>query len=74
MYGFDFSEKYGKLGEGFAECHHTKPPSTLKPGEKTKLSDLAVVCSNCHRMLHRAKPWLSIGELRAAISSDLEDC
>lgn len=62
--GFDFSAKYGELGEGFAECHHTKPLSTLKPGEKTKLSDLAVVCANCHRMLHRAKPWISIEELK----------
>ncbi|MEW8459446.1 MAG: HNH endonuclease [Candidatus Thiodiazotropha endolucinida] len=70
--GFDFSEKYGALGHGFAECHHTKPVSSLKPGEKTKLSDLAVVCANCHRMLHRAKPWISIEELRsAAVYCDL---
>ncbi|MEW8195555.1 MAG: HNH endonuclease [Candidatus Thiodiazotropha sp.] len=69
--GFDFSEKYGELGEGFAECHHTKPLSTLIPGEKTKLSDLAVVCANCHRMLHRAKPWLSIDDLKKTISDIL---
>lgn len=66
--GFDFADKYGTVGEGFAECHHTKPVSTLKPSEKTKLSELAIVCANCHRMLHRAKPWLSIGELKFVIS------
>lgn len=51
--GFDFAETYGSLGEGFAECHQTKPLATLEPGEKTRLSDLAIVCANCHRMLHR---------------------
>jgi len=62
--GFDFSTVYGELGEGFIECHHTKPVSEYKPNEKTKLSDLALVCSNCHRMLHRRRPWLGISELR----------
>jgi 5-methylcytosine-specific restriction protein A len=62
--GFDFAETYGSVGEGFAECHHNKPVSELRPGEKTKLSDLSVLCANCHRMLHRAKPWLAVNELR----------
>jgi predicted HNH restriction endonuclease len=30
MCGFDFKDKYGELGEGFAECHHTIPVSELK--------------------------------------------
>ena len=49
---FDFKKKYGALGEGFIECHHKKP---IAEGGKreTKLKDLAIVCSNCHRMLHR---------------------
>jgi hypothetical protein len=34
--GFDFREHYGDHGEGFIECHHTKPVHTLKPGDKTK--------------------------------------
>ncbi|WP_394342507.1 HNH endonuclease [Taibaiella helva] len=48
--GFDFFQTYGPLGADFIECHHTKPLATYKAGEKTKLADLAVVCSNCHRM------------------------
>jgi 5-methylcytosine-specific restriction protein A len=62
--GFNFKEQYGARGEGFIECHHTKPLSGLKDGEKTKLTDLAVVCSNCHRMIHRKRPWLSLNELK----------
>lgn len=62
--GFDFAQAYGDLGKGFAECHHILPLSTLASPKKTKLSDLAIVCANCHRMLHRARPWKSIEELR----------
>jgi 5-methylcytosine-specific restriction protein A len=61
---FDFAVRYGKLGEGFAECHHGRPISTLKAGDKTKLSELHIVCANCHRMLHRERPWLSVEQLR----------
>jgi len=61
---FDFSKTYGKHGEGYIECHHTVAVSSLLPGQKTKIQDLALVCSNCHRMLHRAKPWLSIEQLK----------
>jgi 5-methylcytosine-specific restriction enzyme A len=61
--GFDFVTVYGDHGEGFIECHHTKPVSELKVGEKTKLSDLSLVCSNCHRMIHRKRPWLSVEKL-----------
>ena len=31
---------------------------------KTSISDLVLICSNCHRMIHRKKPWLSIDELK----------
>lgn len=61
--GFDFAKTYGELGEGFAECHHTKPVSELTPGEKTKLSDLAILCANCHRMIHKQRPWLTLNDL-----------
>lgn len=65
--GFDFRAIYGLLGDGFAECHHEKPLSTLRPGEKTKLSDLRILCANCHRMVHRSRPWLAVEDLRALI-------
>ncbi len=65
--GFDFAEKYGKLGYGFAECHHNKPVSELKPGEKTKINDLSIICANCHRIIHKTKPWLSVEGLKAFI-------
>lgn len=51
--GFDFQKVYGELGEGYAECHHTAPVATLNPGTNTRLTDLCILCSNCHRMIHR---------------------
>lgn len=64
---FDFASVYGDLGNQFAECHHTKPVSKMKHGEKTKQSDLSIVCANCHRMLHRARDVLSIDGLKAIL-------
>jgi hypothetical protein len=70
---FDFAAVYGPLGEGFAECHHRVPLSQLAAGHKTKLSELAIVCANCHRMLHRSRPMMSVEQLRAVIRSRLVD-
>ena len=67
--GFDFRERYGERGDGYIECHHTKPVHALKPGDKTKAEDLRLLCSNCHRMVHAKQPWLTIDELTAALRS-----
>jgi 5-methylcytosine-specific restriction enzyme A len=51
--GFDFVERYGPLGEGYAQVHHLLPLSSSPPeGRKTGLKDLAIVCANCHVMIH----------------------
>jgi 5-methylcytosine-specific restriction protein A len=56
--GFDFAARYGEIGVGFAECHHLRP---LTEGRRTtKPEDLAIVCANCHRMIHRRSPPLSL--------------
>jgi len=65
--GFDFFQTYGPLGEFYMECHHTKPVSRMADNEKTKLADLALVCANCHRMLHRQIETLSIEQLRRLV-------
>lgn len=62
---FDFEAAYGNVGEDFIEGHHTKPLSELAGETETKVSDIALVCSNCHRMLHRRRPWLGIEDLLA---------
>ena len=61
---FDYYAIYGEIGKGFIECHHRKPLSELEPNTETKLSDLALVCANCHRMLHKSINTLSIEDLK----------
>lgn len=67
--GFDFFLTYGNIGEDYIEVHHKKPVSKMKEGDKTKIQDVAVVCSNCHKMIHRKKPWLTIEQLKKVIKA-----
>lgn len=49
----DMGDIYGPLGEGYIEAHHKLPVAQIEEGETTKLADLAALCANCHRMIHR---------------------
>jgi 5-methylcytosine-specific restriction endonuclease McrA len=51
--GMKFSEIYGDLGSGYIEAHHKIPVASLDDGNKTCLSDLAALCANCHRVIHK---------------------
>ena len=62
---FDFAKTFGEHGAGYIEAHHTIPVHQMQPGHKTKITDLALVCSNCHRMLHTMKPLIDIKQLKA---------
>ena len=68
--GFDFSSVYGDIGQGFIEGHHIKPVSQLQPNEKTHIEDIVLLCSSCHSMIHRRKPWFSKSQLQKLISHD----
>jgi hypothetical protein len=51
--GFDFLEVYGEIGRGFAHVHHLLPLDDPRRPSRTRLSDLAIVCPNCHAIVHR---------------------
>ena len=62
---FDFGKVFGDLGKGFIHVHHLKQLAEV--GQEYQLDpieDLRPVCPNCHAMLHRRKPALSIEELK----------
>ena len=61
---FDFEKVYGEIGKDFIEGHHIIPVSELNEGDRTKVEDIILVCSNCHKMLHRKRPWLLPKELK----------
>lgn len=51
---FDFMKTYGKHGENYIEVHHLTPLHTLKSEALIDYKkDMTVLCSNCHRMVHR---------------------
>lgn len=71
---FSFYEKYGELGQGFIEAHHKTPLSDTKTETKTTVNDIALLCSNCHKMIHKRlsdkdnKKIMGIDELRKLIN------
>lgn len=64
---FNFEACYGEIGKGYIEAHHLTPLHKLK-GQKVALNpktDFAVLCSNCHCMIHRSKFVSQVKEFRA---------
>ncbi|QKK20804.1 HNH endonuclease [Rhizobium indicum] len=66
---FDFHKAYGAIGANFIEAHHSVPVCEMRPGDKTKPGDMMMLCSNCHRMVHRIRPWQnSVSKLKALLA------
>lgn len=70
---FDFYDFYGDSGKGFIEMHHKNPVFKYEDEDfeiflKEALKNIAPVCSNCHRIIHRfLKNQLTIEELRKKV-------
>ncbi len=66
-----FTEKYGEIGKKFIEAHHLKPISELGIGKfKVDLeNDFAVLCSNCHSMIHKLDDPSNLAELKRIIKN-----
>ena len=71
--GFDFAEQYGELGEGYIEMHHKRPlfqygDQATSEFIKQAIKNLAPLCSNCHRIIHRSRTSpLTIDGLRSVV-------
>ena len=61
---FDFSYAYGEFGAEFCEVHHQYSLADSGP-RRNKLGDLAILCANCHRMIHRTKPIMLVKDFAA---------
>ncbi|MCG2612767.1 HNH endonuclease [Terrimonas sp. NA20] len=69
---FDFITFYGDLGKDFIECHHRVPLASFQKSKNTSLDDLALVCANCHRMLHKSIDTMSVEKLRNLIHAKIK--
>ncbi len=63
--GFDFKQVYG---EDFAEAHHRALLSAVETETETTLNDLAILCANCHRMIHRTEPMETVEQFRERLA------
>lgn len=68
---FNFYKHFGIHGSGYIECHHRVP---IHLGKRiTRPSDLALVCANCHRMLHRKNSngnYYTVEELKIVLNRE----
>jgi len=63
---FNFEERYGLIGRERILAHHLK---AIAGGPSiTTLDDIALVCANCHAIIHMKHPMFSIGELRKLVT------
>jgi predicted HNH restriction endonuclease len=64
--GFNFEDFYGEIGKDIIEVHHLIP---ISDGERiTTTKELAVVCPNCHRVLHHnGKKPIPIEDLKKKV-------
>ena len=68
---FDFASHYGQVGKDFIEVHHLVPIGSLKEGTQVAYdvaSDFAVLCANCHRMIHRMPDVANLDALRSLLA------
>lgn len=67
--GFCYAQFYGDHGAGYIEVHHLQPVHRIQKDVKTRLEDLALLCANCHRMMHRKRDLnMTLAELRELVT------
>lgn len=54
--GFNFLERYPFLHADIIQVHHVTPLSELTESTVTKMSDLMLLCANCHFVVHQGDP------------------
>lgn len=65
--GFSFARAYGDLAADYCEVHHLLPLSAIEQPTKTRMKDLAILCANCHRVVHLRNPPYSLDDVRSMV-------
>lgn len=72
--GFDFEFFYDDIGKKYIHVHHITPISSI--GENyiiNPVTDLVPLCPNCHAMIHRTNPPMSVEDLKKRIKSCVKE-
>jgi 5-methylcytosine-specific restriction endonuclease McrA len=67
--GFRFLDRYGKIAHEYIIAHHLVPLASRKGISKTTLDDIALLCANCHAMVHTTQPPHSLEKLRRSLKN-----
>jgi hypothetical protein len=68
--GVNYGRKHGGLGKNCLVVHHKIQIKDTDQPRETKLSELAVVCANCHMMIHSNRmKALTLTQLRKKIGN-----
>jgi 5-methylcytosine-specific restriction protein A len=69
----ELADVYGPIGQGLIHAHHLTPLSRLADGVAVQLNpstDFAVLCPNCHAIIHRMADVSDVAGLKALIVRD----
>lgn len=68
---FDFQAVYGEIGSGYIHVHHLIPLSEIgREYVVDPVADLIPVCPNCHAMIHRTRPMLTIEQVQQTMAEN----
>jgi len=61
--GFSFHCAYGSAASDYCEVHHLLPLSEVEHTTRTRMEDLAILCANCHRVVHLKNPPYTLNQV-----------
>jgi len=65
--GFRFEDQYGSAYTDCLVAHHINPIAHRSGPSKTSLDDIALLCPNCHVVVHTQDPPISLEGLRETV-------
>jgi 5-methylcytosine-specific restriction protein A len=68
--GFSFGRAYGSAASDYCEVHHLLPLSEVEHTTRTRMKDLAILCANCHRVVHLHNPPYTLNQVRSMLAND----
>ncbi|HZL79099.1 MAG TPA: HNH endonuclease [Candidatus Limnocylindrales bacterium] len=66
--GFSFGRAYGNAASDYCEAHHLLLLSAVENTTQTRVEDLAILCANCHRVVHLRNPPYTLDEVRRMLA------
>jgi len=66
--GFSFGRAYGRAASDYCEVHHLLPLSDVEDRTRTRIDDLAILCANCHRVVHLQNPPYTLNQVKSMLA------